>query len=122
MLISDCGAVRRSPERSLSASRSAAPVLFKKSCSSRTDHRMGRPVVTIEVGEGVAVITIFNPQVNSVSQDVMMGVYASFKEAHNRNDVKAIVLTVWRSGCTVFRWSGHWGNAQEKGNRFRSQQ
>ncbi|CAM6096786.1 unnamed protein product [Calypogeia fissa] len=54
---------------------------------------MGRPVVTMEVGEGVAVITMFNPPVNSLSQDVMMGVYASFKEAHNRNDVKAIVLT-----------------------------
>ncbi|CAM6092628.1 unnamed protein product [Calypogeia fissa] len=57
----------------------------------------------MELGEGVAVITMFNPQVNSLSQDVIMGVYASFKEAHNKNYVKAVVLTGSpKTWCGIF--------------------
>ncbi|BBN10760.1 enoyl-CoA hydratase/3-hydroxyacyl-CoA dehydrogenase [Marchantia polymorpha subsp. ruderalis] len=55
---------------------------------------MARPAVTMEVGDdGVAIITIDNPPVNSISDEVMQGVTSSFKAAHLREDVKAIVLT-----------------------------
>uniref|UniRef100_A0A803LS98 3-hydroxyacyl-CoA dehydrogenase n=1 Tax=Chenopodium quinoa TaxID=63459 RepID=A0A803LS98_CHEQI len=49
---------------------------------------------TMEVGaDGVAVITIINPPVNSLSLDVLQSLRASFDEALRRNDVKAIVVT-----------------------------
>ncbi|KAM7463093.1 hypothetical protein LguiA_031214 [Lonicera macranthoides] len=49
---------------------------------------------TIEVGaDGVAVITIINPPVNSLSIDVLISLKASYDQALQRNDVKAIVVT-----------------------------
>ncbi|KAL9249931.1 Glyoxysomal fatty acid beta-oxidation multifunctional protein MFP-a-like protein [Drosera capensis] len=49
---------------------------------------------TIEVGaDGVAVITIINPPVNSLSFDVLRSLKERFEEALRRDDVKAIVVT-----------------------------
>ncbi|KAK8619631.1 hypothetical protein V6N13_135913 [Hibiscus sabdariffa] len=48
----------------------------------------------IEVGaDGVAVITIINPPVNSLSLDVLQSLKESYDEALQRDDVKAIVVT-----------------------------
>lgn len=48
----------------------------------------------MEVGaDGVAVITIVNPPVNSLSLDVLQSLKESFDEAIRRDDVKAIVVT-----------------------------
>ncbi|GMH08298.1 hypothetical protein Nepgr_010138 [Nepenthes gracilis] len=48
----------------------------------------------IEVGaDGVAVITIDNPPVNSLSIDVLLSLKERFDEALRRDDVKAIVVT-----------------------------
>ncbi|KAK3164335.1 hypothetical protein QOZ80_1AG0016180 [Eleusine coracana subsp. coracana] len=48
----------------------------------------------LEVGaDGVAVITIINPPVNSLSIDVLHSLKESYEEALRRNDVKAIVVT-----------------------------
>eukprot|EP01018_Ginkgo_biloba_P021334 Gb_34600 [translate_table: standard] len=49
--------------------------------------------VTIEKGtDGVAVITIDHPPVNSLSTAVQNGLYMAFKKVHADKDVKAIVL------------------------------
>uniref|UniRef100_A0A6M2ELX9 Uncharacterized protein n=1 Tax=Populus davidiana TaxID=266767 RepID=A0A6M2ELX9_9ROSI len=49
---------------------------------------------TIEVGaDGVALITIINPPVNSLSFDVLYSLKDSFEQALRRDDVKAIVIT-----------------------------
>ncbi|KAJ9181896.1 hypothetical protein P3X46_005942 [Hevea brasiliensis] len=49
---------------------------------------------TIDVGaDGVAVITIINPPVNSLSFDVLKSLKDSFDQALRRDDVKAIVVT-----------------------------
>ncbi|KAM7259557.1 hypothetical protein ACFE04_015298 [Oxalis oulophora] len=49
---------------------------------------------TLEVGaDGVAIITIINPPVNSLSFDVLYSLKDSFDEALRRQDVKAIVIT-----------------------------
>ncbi|KAF2310949.1 hypothetical protein GH714_018712 [Hevea brasiliensis] len=49
---------------------------------------------TIDVGaDGVAVITIINPPVNSLSFDVLNSLKDSFDQALRRDDVKAIVVT-----------------------------
>ncbi|GAB2266668.1 hypothetical protein Dimus_001662 [Dionaea muscipula] len=49
---------------------------------------------TIEVGaDGVAIITIINPPVNSLSLDVLKSLKERFDEALRRVDVKAIVVT-----------------------------
>lgn len=49
---------------------------------------------TIDVGaDGVAVITIINPPVNSLSVDVLSSLKECYDQALNRDDVKAIVLT-----------------------------
>lgn len=48
----------------------------------------------LEVGaDGVALITIVNPPVNSLSFDVLYGLKDSYEEALRRDDVKAIVVT-----------------------------
>ncbi|CAL4950154.1 unnamed protein product [Urochloa decumbens] len=48
----------------------------------------------LEVGaDGVAVITICNPPVNSLSIDVLYSLKESYEEALRRSDVKAIVVT-----------------------------
>ncbi|KAI8002788.1 hypothetical protein LOK49_LG08G03231 [Camellia lanceoleosa] len=48
----------------------------------------------MEVGaDGVAVITIINPPVNSLSLDVLQSLKDSFDQALRRDDVKAIVVT-----------------------------
>jgi enoyl-CoA hydratase/3-hydroxyacyl-CoA dehydrogenase len=52
----------------------------------------GRTVM--EVGaDGVAVITIINPPVNSLSLDVLQSLKESYDQALRRDDVKAIVVT-----------------------------
>ncbi|KAL2530584.1 Peroxisomal fatty acid beta-oxidation multifunctional protein MFP2 [Forsythia ovata] len=49
---------------------------------------------TIEVGaDGVAIITIINPPVNSLSLDVLNSLKESYDQALRRDDVKAIVIT-----------------------------
>ncbi|AEE85572.1 AIM1 protein [Arabidopsis thaliana] len=49
--------------------------------------------VTMEVGnDGVAVITISNPPVNSLASPIISGLKEKFRDANQRNDVKAIVL------------------------------
>lgn len=49
---------------------------------------------TISVGsDGVAIITIINPPVNSLSLDVLNSLKDSFDQALQRDDVKAIVVT-----------------------------
>ncbi|KAL5782268.1 hypothetical protein ACOSP7_007297 [Xanthoceras sorbifolium] len=49
---------------------------------------------TLEVGaDGVAIITIINPPVNSLSFDVLYSLKDSYDQALRRDDVKAIVLT-----------------------------
>ncbi|KAJ6355817.1 hypothetical protein OIU78_004029, partial [Salix suchowensis] len=49
---------------------------------------------TIEVGaDGVALITIINPPVNSLSFDVLYSLKDSYEQALRRDDVKAIVIT-----------------------------
>lgn len=48
----------------------------------------------MEVGaDGVAIITIVNPPVNSLSLDVLQSLKVNFDEALGRDDVKAIVVT-----------------------------
>ncbi|XP_058077096.1 peroxisomal fatty acid beta-oxidation multifunctional protein MFP2-like [Magnolia sinica] len=48
----------------------------------------------MEVGEdGVAVITITNPPVNSISRDVLQSLQENYEQALRRDDVKAVVLT-----------------------------
>ncbi|KAK7363563.1 hypothetical protein VNO77_05709 [Canavalia gladiata] len=56
---------------------------------------MGRKGHTvIDVGpDGVAIITIVNPPVNSLSFDVLRSLKESFDQALQRDDVKAIVVT-----------------------------
>lgn len=50
--------------------------------------------VTMEVGiDGVAIITICNPPVNSLAIPIIAGLKEKFEEAMRRDDVKAIVLT-----------------------------
>ncbi|KAF8094314.1 hypothetical protein N665_0365s0002 [Sinapis alba] len=50
--------------------------------------------VTMEVGnDGVAVITISNPPVNSLASQIISGLKEKFQDANQRIDVKAIVLT-----------------------------
>lgn len=50
--------------------------------------------VTMEVGiDGVAIITICNPPVNSLAIPIVAGLKEKFEEAMRRDDVKAIVLT-----------------------------
>ncbi|KAG6575075.1 hypothetical protein SDJN03_25714, partial [Cucurbita argyrosperma subsp. sororia] len=49
---------------------------------------------TLEVGaDGVALITIINPPVNSLSFDVLFSLKESYEQALQREDVKAIVVT-----------------------------
>lgn len=55
---------------------------------------MERGHVELEVGyDGVAIITIHNPPVNSLAIPVFWGLKEKYEEAMNRDDVKAIVLT-----------------------------
>ncbi|KAL3532465.1 hypothetical protein ACH5RR_005986 [Cinchona calisaya] len=53
-----------------------------------------RPVgVTLEVGnDGVAVISINNPPVNSLAIPILAGIKEKFEEAFKRDDVKALVV------------------------------
>ncbi|XP_016582397.2 glyoxysomal fatty acid beta-oxidation multifunctional protein MFP-a isoform X3 [Capsicum annuum] len=52
---------------------------------------------TIEVAaDGVAVITIINPPVNSLSLDVLYSLKETIEDAFRRDDVKAIVMTGYR--------------------------
>ncbi|KAM1745594.1 hypothetical protein ACFX11_012324 [Malus domestica] len=54
----------------------------------------GKGRTVLEVGaDGVALITIINPPVNSLSIDVLFSLKDSYEEALRRNDVKAIVVT-----------------------------
>ncbi|GFZ09008.1 multifunctional protein 2 [Actinidia rufa] len=49
---------------------------------------------TLEVGaDGVAIITLINPPVNSLSLDVLQSFKQSYDQALQRDDVKAIVVT-----------------------------
>ncbi|KAF0920594.1 hypothetical protein E2562_035738 [Oryza meyeriana var. granulata] len=55
---------------------------------------MAKGRTEMEVGaDGVAVITICNPPVNSLSIDVLLSLKENYGEALRRNDVKAIVIT-----------------------------
>ncbi|KAH7682469.1 enoyl-CoA hydratase/3-hydroxyacyl-CoA dehydrogenase protein [Dioscorea alata] len=55
---------------------------------------MANVFVSMEVGrDGVAVITISNPPVNALAPIIIDGLKKRYKEAMDRDDVKAIVLT-----------------------------
>ncbi|XP_039124709.1 peroxisomal fatty acid beta-oxidation multifunctional protein [Dioscorea cayenensis subsp. rotundata] len=55
---------------------------------------MANVFVSMEVGrDGVAVITISNPPVNALAPIIIDGLKKNYKEAMDRDDVKAIVLT-----------------------------
>ncbi|MCO5603124.1 hypothetical protein L7F22_057271 [Adiantum nelumboides] len=55
---------------------------------------MGPQKVSMEVGaDKVAILTINNPPVNSLSNAVYNGLYECFKKIQERSDVKAIVIT-----------------------------
>ncbi|KAL9669026.1 hypothetical protein QQ045_006567 [Rhodiola kirilowii] len=55
---------------------------------------MAKGKTVMEVGsDGVAVITIIHPPVNSLSMDVLYGLKDCYEEALRRDDVKAIVVT-----------------------------
>ncbi|TXG61404.1 hypothetical protein EZV62_012767 [Acer yangbiense] len=55
---------------------------------------MAEPRVTFDVGnDGVAIITICNPPVNTLAIPIIAGLKDKFNEATRRQDVKAIVLT-----------------------------
>lgn len=55
---------------------------------------MAKSRVSFEVGiDGVAIITIFNPPVNSLAPPLIAGLKERFNEAIRRSDVKAIVVT-----------------------------
>ncbi|KAH0736345.1 hypothetical protein KY285_012052 [Solanum tuberosum] len=59
---------------------------------SKSSNPKGR--TTIEVGaDGVAVITIINPPVNSLALDVLYSLKENYDQALRRDDVKAIVVT-----------------------------
>ncbi|KHG02088.1 Peroxisomal fatty acid beta-oxidation multifunctional AIM1 -like protein [Gossypium arboreum] len=50
--------------------------------------------VMMEVGDdSVAVITIFNPPLNTMAVSIIAGLMEKFDEVSRRNDVKAAVLT-----------------------------
>ncbi|CAF2083589.1 BnaA06g11400D [Brassica napus] len=50
--------------------------------------------VTMKIGnDGVVVITISNPPVNSLASPIISGLKEKFQDANHRSDVKAIVLT-----------------------------
>ncbi|CAI9100356.1 OLC1v1037336C1 [Oldenlandia corymbosa var. corymbosa] len=54
---------------------------------------MAKPAVTMEVGnDGVAIISIYNPPVNSISYPILAGIKEKFDEAVKRDDVKALVV------------------------------
>lgn len=54
---------------------------------------MAKPRVTMEVGnDGVAVISIYNPPVNSLAIPILAGIKEKFDEALRRDDVKALVV------------------------------
>ncbi|WCJ23473.1 Fatty acid oxidation complex subunit alpha [Euphorbia peplus] len=55
---------------------------------------MAKGRTTIDVGaDGVAIITLINPPVNSLSFDVLYSLKDSYEQALRRDDVKAIVVT-----------------------------
>ncbi|KAJ4954723.1 hypothetical protein NE237_011506 [Protea cynaroides] len=55
---------------------------------------MGKGTTVLEVGDdGVAVITLINPPVNSLSFDVLLSLKENYEQAQQRDDVKAIVVT-----------------------------
>ncbi|KAK2412067.1 peroxisomal fatty acid beta-oxidation multifunctional protein MFP2 [Trifolium repens] len=54
--------------------------------------RKGHTVMDVGA-DGVAIITIINPPVNSLSRDVLRSLKESFDQAVQRDDVKAIVVT-----------------------------
>ncbi|CAI0467310.1 unnamed protein product [Linum tenue] len=58
------------------------------------EKNMAKGTTTIDVGaDGVALITIINPPVNSLSFDVLYSLKESYDQALRRDDVKAIVVT-----------------------------
>ncbi|BDA49067.1 Peroxisomal fatty acid beta-oxidation multifunctional protein [Coccomyxa sp. Obi] len=55
---------------------------------------MGGPTATFEVdSDGVAIITLQNPPVNALHPAVLNALFNCLREAHSRQDVKAIVVT-----------------------------
>ncbi|CAO2822872.1 unnamed protein product [Amaranthus hypochondriacus] len=55
---------------------------------------MAGPRLSMEVGnDGVALITLLNPPVNSLAIPIIAGLKEKYDEALKRNDVKAIVIT-----------------------------
>ncbi|XP_044499625.1 glyoxysomal fatty acid beta-oxidation multifunctional protein MFP-a-like isoform X1 [Mangifera indica] len=82
---------------------------------------MGKGRTTIEVGaDGVALITIVNPPVNSLSLDVLRSLKESYDQALCRDDVKAIVVTgakgKFSGGFDISGFSGvQEGKAEQSG-------
>ncbi|CAL0330649.1 unnamed protein product [Lupinus luteus] len=76
------------------------------------DRRRVKESTVMEVGpDGVAIITIINPPVNSLSFDVLHSLKESFDQASQRDDVKAIVVTgakgKFSGGFDISAFGGH---------------
>ncbi|KAG7669001.1 hypothetical protein Ndes2526B_g00718 [Nannochloris sp. 'desiccata'] len=54
---------------------------------------MSGPRTTLHCEDGVAIITLDNPPVNALHPDVLQSLFNHLREAHNRRDVHAIVVT-----------------------------
>ncbi|CAN6676884.1 unnamed protein product [Malus baccata var. baccata] len=79
----------------------------------------GKGRTVLEVGaDGVALITIINPPVNSLSVDVLYSLKDSYEEALRRNDVKAIVITgakgKFSGGFDISAFGGHQGGQKQE--------
>lgn len=80
---------------------------------------MAKGRTEMEVGaDGVAVITIVNPPVNSLSVDVLLSLKDNYEEALRRDDVKAIVIGgakgKFSGGFDITAFSGLQGGKREQ--------
>lgn len=68
--------------------------------------------------DGIALITLINPPVNSLSLDVLQSLKENYDEALRRNDVKAMVITgargVFSGGFDISAFSGLQGGTVEQ--------
>ncbi|KAL5713117.1 hypothetical protein ACHQM5_015225 [Ranunculus cassubicifolius] len=86
---------------------------------SNNNNNNNRGRTTLQVGaDGVGLITIINPPVNSLSLDVLYSLKDSYEEALRRDDVKAIVVTgakgKFSGGFDITAFGGmHGGKVQQ---------
>ena len=67
-------------------------------------------VVSVACGDGLAVITVNNPPVNTIDAKVREGLFAALEEIGARKDVKAVVLlcegSTFFSGADIGEFAG----------------